>query len=208
MTARLAALLVAALALLLLFAETGLAFAPSTRGATTRGVAGRLAAKREREREPRWASGDVDDFSQRLESGKVAVLSAVAGSVGHAPLAIVGAFVWGDGLSAGWEFNTDALAVTLALFGVVYRYATRKDGNVQLKQGVVGAFTLTRTLNMVSLPETCTPLPLNCGAPLGYLSWQVIQDLVLVGGGSLVAFGIGALAIEAAYRRGLIQRMS
>ena len=207
MTARLAAPLVAALALLLLFAETGLAFAPSTRGAPcSRGVAGRLAAKRERE--PRWASGDVDDFSQRLESGKVAVLSAVAGSVGHAPLAIVGAFVWGDGLSAGWEFNTDALAVTLALFGVVYRYATRKDGNVQLKQGVVGAFALTRTLNMVSLPETCTPLPLNCGAPLGYLSWQVIQDLVLVGGGSLVAFGIGALAIEAAYRRGLIQRMS
>ena len=41
-----------------------------------------------------------------------------------------------------WELQADGLALTLFLFGVVYRYAVRRDENPMLKQGVVGAFVV------------------------------------------------------------------
>jgi len=45
--------------------------------------------------------------------------------------------------------------------------AVRQDPNPQLKQGVVGAFVITRALSMLQASEGCTALPLSCGAPLG-----------------------------------------
>jgi hypothetical protein len=45
--------------------------------------------------------------------------------------------------------------------------AVRQDPNPQLKQGVVGAFVITRALAMLQASEDCSALPLSCGAPLG-----------------------------------------
>ena len=45
--------------------------------------------------------------------------------------------------------------------------AVRQDRNPQLKQGVVGAFVITRALAMLQASEECSALPLSCGPPLG-----------------------------------------
>ena len=45
--------------------------------------------------------------------------------------------------------------------------AVRQDPNPQLKQGVVGAFVITRALAMLQASDECTALPLSCGPPLG-----------------------------------------
>jgi hypothetical protein len=37
-------------------------------------------------------------------------------------------------------------------------------------QGVVGAFAITRALAMLPVDPACTPMPLTCGSPLGYVS--------------------------------------
>jgi len=163
--------------------------------------------QQQQQTQARWASEEVDDFEQRIESGKVAVLASVAGSICHAPFSLSYVLLSGAGLSPQYEFNTDMLALTLALFGVVYRYAIRGDGNPNLKQGVVGAFALTRALNLITVPAACTAIPLNCGAPLGYADWNILEQFALFGGGSFLAFGTAALAIEAAIRKGLIQKM-
>ena len=62
---------------------------------------------------------------ERANSGKAAVFSAVAGSVAALPAALVGGAV--GGFTPQWELSHDVLALQLALFGVVYRYAARED---------------------------------------------------------------------------------
>lgn len=37
--------------------------------------------------------------------------------------------------------------------------------------GVVGGFAIVRLLAKVQASPTCTPFPLSCGPPLGYLDW-------------------------------------
>ena len=94
------------------------------------------------------------------------------------------------------EFNVDQLSLMGAVFGIVYRYAVREDANPQLKQGVVGAFALTRALSSVHVSDSCTWAPLTCGPPLGYLdldmTWQLGSTLVESG----IAFSCAAIAID------------
>ena len=166
-----------------------------------------LSAQSPWPRKPRKWAADVDEFAERIQSGKAAGLSAIAGSVIHAPIAVSGAIILGRGFTGDWEFSVDMLAVSLALFGVVYRYAIRSDPNPNLKQGVVGAFAITRAVNLVHIPSTCTSLPLNCGAPLGYLSYDTIGQLLLALGPSLLAYGAAALALEKAFEKQWISKM-
>ena len=157
-------------------------------------------------RPAKWSS-DVDEFAERINSGKALVLSSVVGSIGVAPINVAGAFILGQGLSAEWEFRTDMLAVCLGLFGVVYRYAVRSDPNPQLKLGVVGAFALTRTLNLVDISDSCAALPLNCGPPFGYVSYDMISQGLISGIPSLFAFALSAVALETALNNNWIGRM-
>ena len=69
---------------------------------------------------------------ERLESGKAGLVAALSGSLCAIPPALLAT----NSFTPQWEFSTDMLAVQLALFGVVYRYAVRSDDNEQLKQGV------------------------------------------------------------------------
>lgn len=155
---------------------------------------------------------------ERVESGKVAVAAAIGGSVFMAPVAVLLAvttedlhrlrlLVSPDAFTPQWEFAHDTLAVMLALFGVVYRYSVRSDGNPMLKQGVIGAFALTRALSAVQTPPECTSLPLSCGAPLGYVDYTMLLQL----GGSFlesaVAFGGAAIILEAGFNRGTLRRI-
>jgi hypothetical protein len=79
----------------------------------------------------KWSSAGIDETAEKIESAKVAVVSLAAGGVATIPFSLImGAFMH---FSASWEFNTDGLALTLPLFGLVYRYACRADKNPQLK---------------------------------------------------------------------------
>jgi len=67
-------------------------------------------------------------------------------------------------LTARWEFQLDMLALQIALFGLVYRYAVREgDNNPMLKMGVLAAFVLPRALFLVELPAECKPIILENG---------------------------------------------
>ena len=140
---------------------------------------------------------------ERMESGKAGAISAVAGSICATPAALVASTAF----TPQWEFATDALVVQLLLFGVVYRYAVRSDDNEMLKQGAAGAFALVRTLSSVQVGTQCTAIPLNCGAPLGYLDWDMLLQLGAYFGESALAFGGAAAALELCWNKGWAARI-
>lgn len=137
------------------------------------------------------AGGGEDENAKRAESGKAAAVSLVSGMTAALPFLLLGP---GAFTSPSWEFQADGLALMLFLFGVVYRYAVRTDANPMLKQGVVGAFVITRSWALIT-PDasTCSVVPLNCGAPLGYFSWDMIFQ------GSFAAVETGAACAAAAF---------
>ena len=145
-------------------------------------------------------------MEDRIESAKAGAIAAVSGSLAAAPVGLL--LPSGVG-SAQWELDSDGLAISLALFGLVYRYATREDKeNAMLKQGVVGAFAIPRAVATVHTSEACVPLPLVCGPPLGYLDWDMLRQLATQGVYSATAYGLAALAIESAMARGLLGRVT
>ena len=158
------------------------------------------------------ASSNSDDdkfsFAQRIESLKCAVVGAISGSLCLAPFAAYHDILYSDALSvnglAQWEFDTDMGALEGALFVIVYRYVIREDDNPMLNQGCLGAFVLIRTLSRITTPTSCSALPLSCGAPLGYVNWDMINQGLLSGVESVALFGGAALAMEVAFDKGFI----
>ena len=152
----------------------------------------------------RWERG-VNQTLERIESVKCAVISSVGGSLLYAPFSITLALFSG-GLTGQWEFNTDMLAVSLAVFGLTYRYAIREDDNNNLKDGVVTAFVLTRTLANIHVPETCSSLPLDCGEPLHYLSMSMVKELLKSGVDSYVAYSAARYVLDKGFESNLISK--
>lgn len=108
---------------------------------------------------------------------------------------------------AAWEFDTDMGSLQSALFAIVYRYCVREeDDNAMLNMGVIGAFVVVRTLSRVRVPGYCTAAPLDCGSPLGYFDWDMIQQLALNGLESVALFGAAAVAMELAYKKEFISK--
>ena len=183
----------------------------------------------------KWEGEVEDEMAERMESVKAGVLSGVAGSIAAVPVALVQTEEYFPfaAFTPQWELQIDGLALSLGLFGLVYRYAVRRDPNPQLKQGVVGAFAITRTWAMLKASATCTAVPLQCGPPLGYFNWEmitqvhnpgpppprellaflsVLMDMLLQGSGLAVenalAFGAAAAALELAFARGWLKPFS
>lgn len=150
----------------------------------------------------KWASDTINEFSERIESLKAAVVGGISGSVAMAPVSLV---VHPFNI-AQWEFNTDQAALQCALFAVVYRYVVRTDENPMLKQGAVGAFILTRTLGMVRTSDMCEAIPLRCGPPLSYLDWNMLGQILGGGLESVAAFGATAVAVEWCTERKFLRR--
>jgi len=104
----------------------------------------------------KWEASDIDEDAERIESGKAAAVSAVAGTFASLPFTIA----IDGGLSLGALLSQAGILVSCALFGVTYRYAIRRDlGNLQLKSGVAAAFGLVRgagyaTQALSGFPET------------------------------------------------------
>lgn len=130
----------------------------------------RAASQRNNNDDPSVVSPDsssTDDnkfgFGQRIASVQSLVLGAVAGSVSFAPLGLLQDLLLDQTSLAQFEFDTDMAAIMGGLFAIVYRYCLRQDtDNPQLKQGVIAAFALTRTLGKIHVPDYCAALPLQC----------------------------------------------
>ena len=153
-------------------------------------------------------NGEDNKFgmAQRVDSGKSLLLGLIVGSVGQAPVSFFHDVVADSGGFAQWELDTDAAALEAGLFAIVYRYCIRQDKNEQLSQGVVGAFVLVRTLSRLRVPGYCSAVPLNCGSPLGYLDWNMLQQIGWSGAESVLMFGLTALAVDIAMSKGYISK--
>jgi hypothetical protein len=153
----------------------------------------------------------VASNAARIDSAKTGALAAVAGSFASAPVAwflpaLAPALSMPPPLSAAWELDTDGLAASLALFGLVYRYASRDDGTPLLKQGVVGAFLALRVIAQVHPSPGCTPVPLVCGPPLIYADWGMLAQAAASAAPAAAGFLAAAAAIEVACAAGWLTR--
>ncbi|MEB3230052.1 MAG: hypothetical protein VKJ64_03515 [Leptolyngbyaceae bacterium] len=82
--------------------------------------------------------------------------------------------------------NAGIATLSGALFALTYRYAVRRDTNVQLKSGVVLAFTLVRGLAQV-----------DAGSAIAQHLWP----FAVACGESLVMFGLTAMILNFAMQR-------
>jgi len=153
----------------------------------------------------KWDTPVEDETGEKIESVKSAVFSAIGGSIAVVPFAIF------KGLSmhfnAEWEFSYDSLLIlTSPLFGIVYRYCVRRDNNPQLKQGVIGAFAITRALATIDVPSTCSSIPLNCGPPFylftGGMLFTGVENLAEAG----LCFTGSAYLLETLFKSNILSK--
>ena len=152
----------------------------------------------------KWDVDVENEFVERIESVKSAVVGVAGGIAALLPLLVVQGI--SSSFSPQWEFHADSWALLLALFGITYRYAVRTDGNPNLKQGVVGAFAVTYALRIVSPPSSCTSLPLNCGPPLYYIDTTMIVSGLGAFGEACVGYGVAAYLLEKCFSSGFVKR--
>jgi hypothetical protein len=146
-------------------------------------------------------------FGARIESIKCVIVGALAGGIALAPVALLHDCAWNGKSIAQWEFDTDTGALEAALFAIVYRYCIRQDTNPQLKDGVVGAFVLTRSLSrMEDLPSYCSSVPVDCGPPFGYLDWYLLWEIAVNATESAILFAAAASAMEYCFDRSYISK--
>ena len=125
-------------------------------------------------------------FAERLESLKIAVSSGIAGTLGDIP------FLISSGIISDFDYKELVTAPILyALFGLVYRYAIRRDSNPNLKQGVIGAFALTKAINIFHYNDQNIIL-INIFSSLLYLFF------------ALFSYSCAAEALESGFRRKIL----
>lgn len=134
--------------------------------------------------QPKWEATDINEDAEKVESGKAAVMAAIAGTIAFSPF-ILSADTWAE-LGTG----VGGALLSCALFGVTYRYAVRSDiANSQLKGGVVGAFGLVRGVAQAEIVLSTQGL-----------SMDSILTSALYAGESMIMFGFAAVALEKAFQ--------
>eukprot|EP00548_Thalassiothrix_antarctica_P003056 CAMPEP_0194147172 /NCGR_PEP_ID=MMETSP0152-20130528/22564_1 /TAXON_ID=1049557 /ORGANISM="Thalassiothrix antarctica, Strain L6-D1" /LENGTH=233 /DNA_ID=CAMNT_0038847875 /DNA_START=28 /DNA_END=729 /DNA_ORIENTATION=+ len=157
------------------------------------------------------AKPDKFTFWQRIESIKSGVVGLFAGGIALTPASLIHDTLFGGNVVqngfAQWEFDTDMGSLQGALFAIVYRYCIREgDDNKQLNDGIVGAFVVTRTLSKIVVPVYCTAAPLDCGDPLGYFDWDMLNQAAFNGLESQLLFGGAAMAMDSCFKKGWISK--
>ena len=101
-----------------------------------------------------WEKQDgMDEDAERIESVKVASVSAIIGTIAGLPFFAATSL---EGLQLA--VSAGVVFASCALFGLTYRYAVRRDlSNTQLKAGCVAAFSLVRGITMQ--PESAVFVP-------------------------------------------------
>ena len=116
------------------------------------------------------------------------------------------------GIASGFEpdWQIEYLAACLVLFGITYRYAARMHGNIQLKQGTVAAFFLTRALALVNVAGSCETTVegflLDCGGPFHIFTISMFLVGIIDLLESMIAFGGAAIAIERLSDRSILRQ--
>ncbi|GAX85961.1 hypothetical protein CEUSTIGMA_g13377.t1 [Chlamydomonas eustigma] len=133
----------------------------------------------------------------RVESGKAAACAVVGGSLGLLPFV---SLYGGDIQQLSTLLGIAAAVASCALFGVTYRYAVgTSPNNTDLKGGVVAAFGLVRAASAADVLQHLSPED--------PFTMEVVGPAALYAGQSVLMFAFAAIAIEAAFRQGLIQRV-
>ena len=155
--------------------------------------------------EQKWENGVEDEFGEKIESVKSAIFAAVGGTIAVLPVAIIrGALLH---YNAEWEFNYYGLLIlTAPLFGITYRYAIRRDNNPNLKQGVIGAFVITRAVATVKVDDICSSIPLNCGPPFYLFTDQMLIHGLVNFAEAGICFGGSAYLMETLFKSKLLSK--
>ena len=134
---------------------------------------------------PAGVSNDFS-FAERLESLKIAGSAGIAGTLGDIP------FLISSGIVSGLDYKELYTApIIYALFGLVYRYSIRHDSNPNLKQGVIGAFALTKAINLFHY-DNHNIILINIFTACVYLLF------------ALFSYSCAAEAIESGFRRKIL----
>ena len=153
----------------------------------------------------KWDVDVPNEFGERIESVKAAVIGCGGGLIALLPYGILKGIVMK--FSATWEFEFDVWVLGLALFAITYRYAVRKDNNPNLKQGVVGSFAITRALSTIDVrDDLCSSIPINCGAPFYLFSESMLIQGIAAFTESIIAYGGAAYILERCMSSGLLSK--
>ena len=153
---------------------------------------------------------DRSNFSpaERLESLKAGAVAALSALAGFGAIAAANSWILALQFDSLASFRVGAIDLNFAfrgamallggfLFGVTYRYAIRRDTNVQLKSGAVLAFGLVRAFG-----ELDAGLYFDGGKmPV----WQDLLPFAVGGAQSILLFAIAAFVLDFAIGRSWIE---
>ena len=136
----------------------------------------------------KWTE-DVDEDAERVESGKAAAIAGVAATLAAGPLTLSTATALGTPEAL---LSAAAVFASGALFGIVFRYALRRDvNNPHLRGGVVAAFGLVR-----GCAQGETLLLDGTG-----LAAEKFAQAALLAGESVLVFALAGAALDVALSR-------
>ncbi|GMH59600.1 hypothetical protein TrRE_jg4013 [Triparma retinervis] len=144
----------------------------------------------------------TEGWAKRIESLKAGAIGGLVGASVSSPfLYLSSALLSPPNPTGQWEFQTDMASIEGALFAICFRYIVRTDtDNEMLKMGALGAFILVRTLPLISVPSTCSSVPLKCEY-LYILDPATIPQVAFHGIESLALFGSAFLALNHSFNK-------
>jgi hypothetical protein len=141
----------------------------------------------------KWVTEVIDEDAERVESGKAAAVSTLAGTLASLPFSLVVDGGWG----LGTLLSQGGIVLSCLLFGVTYRYIIRRDlGNLQLKSGAVAAFGLVRGIGQIDATQALVGFP-ETGI-------DKVLTAALEAGESMIIFAFAALAVDYCLRERLV----
>ena len=135
-------------------------------------------------------------------------MGCVSGAVAISPIAYLHTYTFPSEIIVNelsqFQFDTFTGAIARGSFTSVYRYFLKEVKDNILVNNVVGAFVLAKLFSRIRTSYYCEGL--YCGAPLGFMDWDMSRQFVLSAADNLALFGAMALVIEYACDRGYIRR--
>jgi len=106
--------------------------------------------------------------------------------------------------SSQFLFDTVTGGVSAAAFATIYQYFIQPypTKNEDLKMSIVGAFVVCRSFSRIIPSPYCDGL--ICGAPLGFMDWDMLQQYALNFLEDLALFGAAAMVLQYACEKGFI----
>ncbi|CAM6093386.1 unnamed protein product [Calypogeia fissa] len=140
----------------------------------------------------KWESYEIDEDLERVESGKAAAVSVLAGTMASIPF-----YLSGEELGVGSLLSIGGVVVSCALFGVTYRYIVRRDlGNIQLKSGAAAAFSVVRGIGQVDAIQLQVGYPAEGANEVFMAALSAVQGFLI--------FGFSALALDYCLREAIL----